>query len=189
MRICLAIAIVMSWTAFTPPAEAEPFDKCGMLYTYGGCVWFYPFDPASQDRLVLNPPSRLPYPARVVGEEGACSDPCKQHSSQLCIMPSLVEECPSEDLGCGVFAFQHTSEGVECFLWKSDSLGTVLMSRDDVSGFSLGDTLHATGVIGYWQISLCGKPQAFAKVALTPCATSPVQVSSATWGRLKALYR
>jgi hypothetical protein len=186
-RVLIAFGIV-AISAATPGRTAERFDACGRISHDGGCILFWPYAGAEAAQHVLPDTTLLAVGSdwRIVGDYRWYTNFCGYYSRVL--ENITISPCIPETLGCGVL-WDFNPE-YHCYAWTGlgDPGSTILV--DGFDGFSLGDTVLATGIrdntVGDICICACGLLR---NATFTACGDTLTPVEKMSWGRVKALYR
>jgi hypothetical protein len=188
-RLALAVALVFFLLA-PEPLVAERIDECGTVYPGYDCWVFMPSALPYRQYILPGWGSPLPWIVRIRGEVVACPGSCGPYGPDSCLTAYSWQDCPTEDLGCGVQSYFEPLMDV-CCVWESFRYGRVILEASDCRASFVGDTVHVTGHISHtYENSICMMGPPYALIAtLTLCPDTTTAARCETWGRLKARYR
>jgi hypothetical protein len=186
-RVLIVFSIV-AISAATPGRTAERFDACGRISRDDGCILFWPYTGAVAAQHVLPDTTQLAVGSdwRIVGDYRWYTNFCGHYSRV--VENITISPCIPETLGCGVL-WDFNPE-YHCYAWTGlgDPGSTILVG--DLGGFSLGDTVFATGIrdMSVADICICGCG-VLRNSTFTACGDTLTPVEPMSWGRLKSLFR
>jgi hypothetical protein len=189
VRAWLVISLLLS-LAVSSTTDAERVDSCGQILRSGDCLIFVTYwTPPQAGFYVL--PDTIPLEAesewRISGDTRRISRQCDGMTYTYALDPISITPCVPETLGCGVLG--DCDDEYHCYQWSALGYTGDMFLVDNLSGYSLGDTVLAIGIrANCYSICLCGGG-CLLHSTFTSCGDTLTPVLKTSWGRVKALYR